>query len=132
MNPPPVKVIYHSPCLDGFGAAWCFHHFFNRTNDHNPVSFHPAVYGDEPPDVSGCLVYIVDFSYPLEVLEVMAREQAARIHILDHHKSFAEIAEAAGRISGVTVDLDMARSGAMLAWDHLFSTVLGREEPPKL
>lgn len=106
-------VIYHANCTDGFTAAWCFHHAAPDTFD-----FLPASYGQEPPDVAGRQVYVVDFSYPRDKLLAMA-EAAAGVTVLDHHQS----AEAA--LTGLThprlhIHFDMQRSGAGMAWDFLF------------
>lgn len=105
-------VIYHANCTDGFTAAWCFHH-------HKPDGFDflPASYGQEPPDVTGREVFIVDFSYPREQLLAMA-EQAEFVVVLDHHQS-AEAALAGLQHPKLTIKFDMQRSGAGLAWDWL-------------
>lgn len=110
-------VIYHSNCIDGFTAAWCFHHAAKETE--TQCEFLPASYGQEPPDVRGRLVYIVDFSYPREQLLAMA-EVAMHVTVLDHHKT-AE-ADLANLVHPrLQVLFDMQRSGAGMAWDHLFA-----------
>jgi hypothetical protein len=110
-------VIYHSPCADGFSAAWCFHH-----KDPQGYDFYPAQHGNPPPIVLGRDVYIVDFSYPADTLLMMAAE-ARSIHVWDHHKSAQ--ADLEGRREelakhGVLIEFDMNRSGAGLTWDMLF------------
>lgn len=75
--------IYHGNCADGFGAAWAVRDVLGD------IEFHPGIYQDPPPDVTGKDVVIVDFSYKREVLRDMARK-AHSILILDHHKSAAE------------------------------------------
>lgn len=102
-------VIAHKNCFDGFGAAWvCWHKF----GDDAEYVF--ASYGDPVEfTVEGKDVYIVDFSYPREVLEDM-KAHAHSLTVLDHHKS----AQAA--LEGLDYCIfDMDRSGAQLAWDHL-------------
>ena len=75
--------IYHGNCADGFGAAWAVRAALKD------VEFFTGHYGDDPPDVTGRHVIMVDFSYKRPVLDRMA--MAARsILILDHHKSAAE------------------------------------------
>ena len=113
--------IYHGNCADGFGAAVVVRQWFG--NDH--VDFHPGVYGSNPPDVTGCDVILVDFSYKRDVLLQMAAS-AKSILILDHHKS-AE-AELVNLPDNVDVHFDMDRSGVMMAWDHYFP----EETPPQL
>jgi oligoribonuclease NrnB/cAMP/cGMP phosphodiesterase (DHH superfamily) len=108
-------VIYHAQCRDGFGAAWCV---WRRSAN---AEFFAASYGKPPPDVTGRMVYMVDFCYPRPVLEEMA-DKCATMLILDHHKT----AEAAiGPASGfsrpnVEVHFDMERSGAGMTWDRFF------------
>lgn len=115
--------IYHGNCADGFGAAWAVRHALGEQ-----VRFVPGKYGEAPPDVTGETVYIVDFSYPLDVLKAMST-QAERIVLLDHHKSAAAaLSEAALACPNVVVIFDMERSGARIAWDYFFSGV----EPPML
>lgn len=101
-------VIYHDNCADGFCAAQVARLALQDAN------FHPAQYGDLPPDVFGRNVYVLDFSYPREVLiEMEAR--ASSLRVLDHHKT------AAAALDGLPFCVfDMNRSGARLAWDHFF------------
>lgn len=131
----PHVVIYHSPCDDGFGAAWAA---WKRWGD-EPV-YYAATYGKPAPNVAGLNVLIVDFSYKRAELEAMAAE-AASIVILDHHKTAkAELepfqfhesspgAISADDVNGMLRDLaeldrppvvalfDMERSGARMTWD---------------
>jgi len=101
--------IYHGNCADGFTAAWVAHHAFG-----GEIDLHPGVYQAPPPDVSGRVVYLVDFSYKRPVLEAM-REQASQIVVLDHHKT----AEADLRdLPGIETVFDMNRAGARIAWDY--------------
>lgn len=112
--------IYHGNCADGFGAAWIVNRYFKGA-----VDFHPGFYGQEPPDVTGRDVIMVDFSYKRPVLERMAA-QAQMILILDHHKTAAEDLAGYRRPiwgdmqSGIWAEFDMDRSGAGLAWDFFF------------
>jgi oligoribonuclease NrnB/cAMP/cGMP phosphodiesterase (DHH superfamily) len=112
-------VIAHANCTDGFTAAWCFHHAAKETGV--ACEFDYASYGQQPPDVTGRPVYIVDFSYPREQLLAMA-EQALRVVVLDHHQS-AQAALAGLQHPRLEVHFDMQRSGAGMAWDYLFAGV---------
>jgi oligoribonuclease NrnB/cAMP/cGMP phosphodiesterase (DHH superfamily) len=107
-------VIYHSNCFDGFGAAWVCRKALTLDYIGESNTYIPAKYGDEPPlDVKGKHVYVVDFSYPRNVLEEM-KSDAASLVVLDHHKT----SEAA--LKGLDYCIfDMKRSGAMMAWDYL-------------
>lgn len=101
-------VIYHANCMDGFCAAWVFKTFAGIEAD-----YVPATYGSPPPNVTGRHVYILDFSYPREVLLKM-KESAASLLVLDHHKT----AEADLKDLDFCV-FDMNKSGARLTWEYL-------------
>lgn len=118
----PVDLcIYHGNCADGFGAAWAVRKALGD------IEFHSGVYGQEPPDVMGRSVVMVDFSYKRPIIERMAA-RAKSILILDHHKTAAEDLSDLGHLPNVTVVFDMNRSGARMAWDHYFPDV----QPPRL
>ncbi|TFH58346.1 MAG: phosphohydrolase [Gemmatimonadales bacterium] len=110
--------IYHGNCADGFAAAWVVRKRFGSNCD-----FHPGVYQDDPPEVSGRHVVLVDFSYKRQILERM-RDRALSITILDHHKTAEEDLKG---LLGVSTVFDMERSGARIAWDYFFPD----QEPPK-
>lgn len=100
-------VIYHGGCADGFCAAWLFH------KEYPDAEYLPAVYGDEAPDVTRKIVYIVDFSYPRDVLLRMY-DQAELLVVLDHHKT------AQADLEGLAFcKFDMEKSGGRLAWEYL-------------
>lgn len=110
--------IYHGKCADGFTAAWAVYSRFGHA-----IDFHPGVYSEPPPDVTGRDVLIVDFSYKRPVLEQMIA-QAKSMLVIDHHKTAAEDLAFLPKVSYYDTDLpkaaaffDMERSGAGLAWD---------------
>jgi len=120
MNENPL-CIYHHGCTDGFAAAWAVRKFYGD----GQVDFHPGIYGNAPPDVTGRVVLLVDFSYKRAVLLQMI-EQAACVLIIDHHKTAeADLADLPGK--AVTI-FDMNRSGAMLTWNNFFPN----QQPPAL
>lgn len=106
---PPIAVLYHESCPDGFGAAYAAWKKFGDTAEYIPVK-----YGDEPPaGLAGREVYIVDFCYEdQEQLGMLARE-AKRLVVLDHHKSNREQVE-----STPEHVYDANRSGATIAWNY--------------
>lgn len=110
-------VIYHANCVDGFTAAWAA---WRRWPE---AEFVPAQYGDDPPDVEGRDVIIVDFSYPRETLRRMrdGLSMANTIQVFDHHKTAQSDLESLDFCT-----FDMERSGAGLAWDEL----IGGKRPP--
>lgn len=106
-------VIYHGNCADGFSAAWCF---WRKYGD--ACEYMAGVYQQDPPDVTGRNVYLVDFSYKRNVVLRML-EQASHITLIDHHKTALEdLAGIESEKFSTFTDLD--RSGATLAWDFLF------------
>lgn len=112
-------VIYHANCADGFSAAWVYWKRFKGNCD-----FHPGVYSDAPPDVTGREVFLVDFSYKRAVVEQMLRT-ADSVTLIDHHKTALD--DLAG-LPGLGLHCSLESSGAMLAWRHCF----GSEPPPLL
>jgi nanoRNase/pAp phosphatase (c-di-AMP/oligoRNAs hydrolase) len=108
-------VIYHGPgCADGFTAAWVAWTVYGEKHRNGELtSYLAAQYGDEPPDVTGKEVLIVDFSYPRAVLLDMAAK-AKSVRVFDHH------AGAQRDLAGLDFCVfDMHRSGAAITWDML-------------
>ncbi len=140
----PDVCIYHAPCDDGFGAAWAV---WRKWGD--KVEYRPTNYGLAVPDqnIDGRTILVVDFSFPLPVLEQMAR-RAASIVVLDHHKSAAADLGSLYALPGVTAEdvervlakadyghgvnlganFDMEHSGARLTWNFCHPG----EDAPKL
>lgn len=128
-----ILCIYHGNCADGFGSAWVV-----RKALGDNVEFVAGFYGQDPPDVTGRTVLLVDFSYKRPVLEKMA-VRAKSILILDHHKSAAEDLADVQRApyeygcawipeEGTWAVFDMQRSGAGITWDYF----IGGERPPMI
>ncbi len=108
-----IYCIYHKGCLDGFTAAW----IIRKALDEN-VEFVGGVYGETPPLLKEKIIYIVDFSYPREVLLEMARKNKTVI-VLDHHKSAKE------QLADLSfAKFDMDKSGAMMTWEYFYKDVL--------
>ena len=132
--PNKTMCIYHANCVDGFTAAWVVFLALGSA-----VDYIPASYGDPLPEVDGCDVIVVDFSYKRkEMLEL--GERANSVLVLDHHRSaaddlkgfpsplpvvgnqepwFAHLdgADMSAYTHGVACLFDMERSGAQIAWD---------------
>ena len=113
-------VIYHGNCADGFSAAWCFWRKYRDGAD-----YVAGVYQQEPPDVTGREVYLVDFSYKSAVVEKMLAA-ANSVTLIDHHKTAIDDLRPL-RVEQVGYGqetfgwyCDLERSGATLAWDYLF------------
>jgi len=120
-------VIYHADCTDGFGAAFAAWLKFGDT-----AIYRPFKYGEQTiPDSGGRDVYILDFSFPRDVMDIIFHE-ADHVVWLDHHKSAFEMwcpkheyelftqTEIVTRSKPVSchITLDNNKSGALLAWEY--------------
>lgn len=114
-NDPHPLVLYHGRCPDGFGsalAAWLFYegHAEFRALDHGDIKTVADL-----PALEGRAVYILDFSFAPELMSEI-EQRAAKLVMLDHHKSAAEKLTGFACRCGV-VHFDMGKSGARLAWE---------------
>lgn len=123
-------IIYHGNCADGFSAAWCFWRKYGKG-----AEYVAGVYQQNPPDVVGRDVFLVDFSYKRAIVEQML-VQAKSVTLIDHHKTAIEDLQPLfrqdsymGEPSQLNYFTDLNRSGATLAWDYLFP---GEQRPPLL
>lgn len=122
-------VLYHGNCWDGFCAAWLLHRAFPDGE------FIPVQYGQEPPEVANDKhrqLFVVDFSYPRNVMFSLGAMRPGGLIVLDHHKT----AEAA--LQGLSEELtcnncgdcevifDMEKSGARITWEWLWDNVYGK------
>lgn len=127
---PEPLCLYHANCSDGLGAAWAMRRAIPR------VELVASHYGTAPPLelAAGRHVVLADFSYKRADLLSLAAV-AASVLVLDHHKSaindLASAVTAApnweqhvSRVTGPNADVyrvqalfDMARSGAVIAWE---------------
>ena len=110
-------IIYHANCTDGFGAAYSA---WKRLG--NRAEYYACKHGDDPPNVKGKNVAILDFSFDNSTTKQMI-ELAESLIVIDHHKS------AMVELHDVTeTKFDMTKSGAMLTWDFFHPGI----ESPKL
>jgi oligoribonuclease NrnB/cAMP/cGMP phosphodiesterase (DHH superfamily) len=110
--------IYHGNCADGFTAAWVV-----RQAQGTDVEFIPGVYQIDPPDVTGAIVYMVDFSYEREVMERVIAQAAKFVHI-DHHTTPIKAMEGFSAENFSTFySPDNTASGAMLTWQYFYPDV---------
>ena len=109
-------VIYHANCNDGFGAAYSAWNLLG-----GKCEYIAAVHGEDPPDVKGKRVAILDYSFGNQITKNMIKDAEALI-VIDHHKSaMVELHDISNTI------FDMKKSGAMLAWEFFHPG----KEPPK-
>lgn len=100
-------VIYHANCADGFGAAYAAWRLLGER-----ASYVACSHGDNPPNVKGKNVIIVDFSFPRDVL-IKMRGDANKLLVLDHHISAKNSLE-----DLPYTHFDISHSGAVLAWKY--------------
>ena len=121
-------VIYHGGgCTDGFGAA--FAAWLKLGDEAEYLSMeHGKINSDHDfidtfGWVDGRDVYVLDFSFPREVMDALF-QRAKRVVWLDHHKTAFEMwgVQPGQRVwaetEGGHVKLHMDKSGAYLAWEY--------------
>jgi uncharacterized protein len=105
---PKIYTLYHNNCPDGFGSALAAYLKFGDKSEYIGVK-----HQQDPPEMEpGSEVYILDFSYPRQVMEELLT-QHSQVITLDHHKTAQEA------LLGIRGALfDMNRSGAMISWEY--------------
>ena len=78
-------VVYHSPCPDGFGAAYAAWRHFGDAAEYVGAGYGVA----SELNVRGRDVFVLDFCFPRPRLEAM-RQIARSLIVLDHHKTAQE------------------------------------------
>ena len=115
-NDPAPLILYHGRgCPDGFGAALAAWLFYGDRAEYKALDHGDVQSVNDLPPVQGRAVYILDFSFSAEVMTALD-ERAAKLVMLDHHKSAAEKLTGFACRCGV-VHFDMNKSGARLAWE---------------
>lgn len=121
----PVTILYHADCLDGFGAAYAAWRRYE-----NAATYRPMHHGEpwNMGDIAGHEVFILDFSFPPDILEQMAGIAGSVVQI-DHHASALKdwaihLQDEAGASRfkhprlPLQVRFDLDKSGARLAWEY--------------
>jgi len=109
-------IIYHADCSDGFGAAYAAWKLLG-----NRAEYYACKHGSPPPDVSGKVVAILDFSFDNTTTKKMIEDSEGLI-VIDHHKSaIVELHDISN------THFDMTKSGAILSWEFFHPG----KEPPK-
>ena len=116
LDDPRPLVIYHGGgCPDGYAAALAAWLFYAGQAEFLGLDHGDVKQVSDLPDIAGRAVYILDFSFAKELLSSID-ERAAKLVLLDHHKSAAEALTGFACRCGV-VYFDMKKSGARLAWE---------------
>lgn len=109
-------VIYHHPCFDGSGGAWCVTEYCRRQGLSMPelIGVKPGCEEYKFPSFTGKFVVVVDISFQRSLMKHII-DESERIIVLDHHRS------AQRQLEGLEHCIfDMTRSGAEMAWDYFF------------
>lgn len=115
-NDPQPLVIYHGRnCPDGFAAALAAWLYYEGKAEFLGLDHGDIKTVDDLPALAGRAVYILDFSFAAEIMHGI-EERAAKLVMLDHHKSAAEKLTGFACRCGI-VHFDMHKSGARLAWE---------------
>ena len=101
-------ILYHAHCPDGFGGAYAAWKKFG-----NGAEYLPVKHGNPPPeDLSGAHVYLIDFTYPKDIMDTIVTE-ATSVIVLDHHLGVKDVVESMPEFV-----FDEKRSGATIAWKY--------------
>ena len=114
-DPNPLVIYHGRSCPDGFAAALAAKMFYGNSAQYLGLDHGDVKTVDDLPALDGRAVYILDFSFGAELLHVI-EQRAAKLVLLDHHKSAAEKLTGFACRCGV-VHFDMGKSGARLAWE---------------
>ena len=125
-------VIYHANCTDGFGAAFAAWLKFGDGAEYRACHYNQECFQDGE-TVHNREVYILDFSFPRDVMDWLFRD-AKRVVWLDHHKTAFEMwcggvpekewicqrlnCTEDNPSGNVHIELDNNKSGALLAWKY--------------
>lgn len=101
-------ILYHANCPDGFGAAYAAWKKYGDSAEYTPVSHgNPVPEGLEEKEV-----FIVDFSYPKDIL-LEIESKTKRLVVLDHHIGAKDAVEAVKEHV-----FDNNHSGAGITWNY--------------
>lgn len=118
-------IISHHPCLDGFAAATIMRQWLvSKAVAPEDIKWYPGVYGKPPPEVTkDDQVFVLDFSYPPEVMVDLA-DKSKELLWIDHHISSIEAWEQSRFVAPdnmyAVLSRDNSSSGALLTWEYCF------------
>src|SRR3989344_7797730 len=105
-----IVVIYHGECPDGFSAAWAAWKKFDERAD-----YFGANHGEPIPNgLINKEIYILDFSFPKEIMAELIKNNK-KVIVIDHHKSAEESVK---MVHEYVYEMD--RSGAILTWQYFY------------
>jgi len=129
-------IISHAGCADGVAAAWVFADAIMRMDKNPkcvfaweklvaPIYIHftsERIFTNDKymPELMGKNVFIVDYSYPVDILKEIAAK-CAKLHIWDHHETFSINLEVSKNQIPDNIDVvsDLSKCGAEIAWKEI-------------
>lgn len=114
-DPRPLVLYHGKGCPDGFAAALAAWLYYEGQGEFLGLDHGDIKSVADLPAIDGRAVYVLDFSFAPEILQGI-EQRAAKLVLLDHHKSAAEKLTGFACRCGV-VHFDMSKSGARLAWE---------------
>lgn len=131
-------VVYHFPCHDGFGGAYCFWRYIscNPEIDIDSVEFIGMSHSMCDEDINGSIsqkllgknVVFVDLVPRSSVLEDLVINYPKKAVVLDHHAGAQKTLQEFPKILKDHVCFDLSKSGATLAWEYCYPS----DDPPEL
>lgn len=112
-----ILVLYHDGCMDGTAGAWAAYQKFGNSAEYIPCKDRinlPELFSKRD-NLSDAEVYIIDFSFPKDVLLSLER-QVKKLVVLDHHISAKDNVESVKEHV-----FNVSESGAMIAWKYFFT-----------
>ncbi len=114
-DPQPLVIYHGHNCPDGFAAALAAWLFYQGQAEFLGLDHGDIRSIDDLPAIRDRAVYILDFSFSSDILRQI-EQQAAKLVLLDHHKSAADKLSGFACRCGV-LHFDMKKSGCRLAWE---------------
>lgn len=111
-------IFYHTKCTDGFGARWAVHKLLEPLGiepTYVPINWYSDI---QVPLLAGCKVFFFDICPSNKELLFDIKEVAESLEVHDHHRTTSDNF---GELD--FVHIDMAHSGAILAWNRMIQEV---------
>lgn len=110
-----IYVLYHGGCNDGMASATVAYYKFGKNATYKAVQYNQPLKLDIATLNKSDEVYVLDFSYPAEILDKI-NEKVGKLIVLDHHKTAAETLKGKPYAA-----FDMEKSGAGMTWDYFYT-----------
>jgi len=135
LDPTDVEVVvYHSPCSDGFGAAYVFWRMMNLNNKfikkQQKIDFVPLAHSNDEqairsyllPRIQGKNVVFVDICPKENHMQEMIEIAPKKCIVLVHHKGMLNVFEKFPLLTSKHIYYDINHSGVILAWQYCYGS----------